>query len=447
MLRRTPDRRSGRACTEPDRASARRGVPTRAGRSHPEQRRQCPAEAVGAATAAVRKAAENHQSSHRASSLPPDLRLAVETWSQGDFELCDPPSPAQGQVCHPSGSAARRLPPISPGRCRRRPGPIRRPTSSSSGRARASEHSRSRVVTGSSRGLSRQAFSRSPLRSPVHVFVTRDIDRSRDPARPRVRARLARRVRGRPRARAVPTQLVFVPMLFLLPLELVPLFVAAGVMLGNVLELVAGRMRRRARARAARRAPGYSVGPVLVLVAAGGPAPGDAGGARARRGARSPVRLRLRERDGSARIALGMSPRLLRPRRWPGVSSSTRPSRRSGFSPRSAAVDQPAAFLLVLPLVGLLAHLRPRTAQPHRPRARAQPRVPRHRAPARRRRRGRRRLHGLAQPRRRRAGSSRVADELGLDARRPARRGVRARCCTTSARSASRTRSSTSPGR
>ena len=36
---------------------------------------------------------------------------------------------------------------------------------------------------------------------------------------------------------AVATQLVFVPMLFLLPLQLVPLCVAAGVMLGNVLSV------------------------------------------------------------------------------------------------------------------------------------------------------------------------------------------------------------------
>src|SRR5918998_6337921 len=35
---------------------------------------------------------------------------------------------------------------------------------------------------------------------------------------------------------AVATELVFVPMLFLLPLELVPACVAAGVLLGNVLE-------------------------------------------------------------------------------------------------------------------------------------------------------------------------------------------------------------------
>ena len=42
---------------------------------------------------------------------------------------------------------------------------------------------------------------------------------------------------------AVATQLVVVPMLFLLPLQLVPLCVAAGVMLGNVVELAEGRIR------------------------------------------------------------------------------------------------------------------------------------------------------------------------------------------------------------
>ena len=67
---------------------------------------------------------------------------------------------------------------------------------------------------------------------------------------------------------AVATQLVFVPMLFLLPLQLVPLCVAAGVMLGNVLELAEGRIRlERVLGRFGEAT--YSLGPVLVLAAAG----------------------------------------------------------------------------------------------------------------------------------------------------------------------------------
>ena len=74
---------------------------------------------------------------------------------------------------------------------------------------------------------------------------------------------------------AVATQLVFVPMLFLLPLQLVPLCVAAGVMLGNVLELAEGRIRlERVLGRFGEAT--YSLGPVLVLAAAGVSAPADA---------------------------------------------------------------------------------------------------------------------------------------------------------------------------
>ncbi len=68
------------------------------------------------------------------------------------------------------------------------------------------------------------------------------------------------------------TELVFVPMLFLLPLELVPLCVAAGIMLGNVLELAEGRIRlERVLGRFGEAS--YSLGPVLVLAAAGVSAP------------------------------------------------------------------------------------------------------------------------------------------------------------------------------
>ena len=104
------------------------------------------------------------------------------------------------------------------------------------------------------------------------------------------------------------TELVFVPMLFLLPLELVPLCVAAGVMLGNVLELLEGRIRlERVLGRFGEAS--YSLGPVLVLVAAGGPAPMDAAplvlvGALAAQFTADFVHATTH-----ARIALGLSPR------------------------------------------------------------------------------------------------------------------------------------------
>ena len=62
---------------------------------------------------------------------------------------------------------------------------------------------------------------------------------------------------------AVATQLAFVPMLFLVPLAFVPLCVAAGVMLGNALELLEGRIRlERVLGRLGESS--YSLGPVLV---------------------------------------------------------------------------------------------------------------------------------------------------------------------------------------
>ena len=84
------------------------------------------------------------------------------------------------------------------------------------------------------------------------------------------------------------TQLVFVPLLFLLPLELVPLCVAAGVMLGNVLELVEGRIRlERVLGRLGEAC--YSLGPCSSSSRRVLPRRGMLR-ARARRGARRPVR-------------------------------------------------------------------------------------------------------------------------------------------------------------
>jgi diguanylate cyclase (GGDEF)-like protein len=67
---------------------------------------------------------------------------------------------------------------------------------------------------------------------------------------------------------AVPTQLVFVPMLFLLPLRLVPLAVCAGFLLGGTLDLALGRMRAD-RALALAGCAWFALPAVIVLHAAG----------------------------------------------------------------------------------------------------------------------------------------------------------------------------------
>ena len=148
------------------------------------------------------------------------------------------------------------------------------------------------------------------------------------------------------------TQLVFVPLLFLLPLELVPLCVAAGVMLGNVLELVEGRIRlERVLGRLGEAC--YSLGPVLVLVAAGGPHPETLRCSCSSRRWRHSSPCDFVIATMHARIALGISPRLFirdLAVAW-GVDATLAPI---GLLAALAAVDQPAAFLLVLPLVGLL---------------------------------------------------------------------------------------------
>jgi HD-GYP domain-containing protein (c-di-GMP phosphodiesterase class II) len=148
------------------------------------------------------------------------------------------------------------------------------------------------------------------------------------------------------------TELVFVPLLFLVPLELVPVCVAAGVMLGNVLELVEGRIRlERVLGRLGEAC--YSLAPVLVLVAAGGPAPGDAAVLVLLAVLAAQFAGDFAIATLHARIALGISPRLFirdLAVAW-GVDATLAPI---GFLAALAAVDNAAAFLLVLPLAGLL---------------------------------------------------------------------------------------------
>jgi HD-GYP domain-containing protein (c-di-GMP phosphodiesterase class II) len=71
---------------------------------------------------------------------------------------------------------------------------------------------------------------------------------------------------------AVPTQLVLVPMLALLPVQYVPLCVLAGLLLGGLPEYVRGRVRAdRSLLRFVN--SWHAVGPALVLIAAGQPQP------------------------------------------------------------------------------------------------------------------------------------------------------------------------------
>ena len=148
------------------------------------------------------------------------------------------------------------------------------------------------------------------------------------------------------------TELVFVPMLFLLPLELVPLCVAAGIMLGNVLELAEGRIRlERVLGRFGEAS--YSLGPVLVLAAAGVSAPSEAAPWILLLALAAQFLFDFVHAATHARIALGISPRVFvrdLSIAW-AVDAALAPI---GYLAALAAADNAAALLLVLPLAALL---------------------------------------------------------------------------------------------
>ncbi|HEY7694236.1 MAG TPA: HD-GYP domain-containing protein [Gaiellaceae bacterium] len=151
----------------------------------------------------------------------------------------------------------------------------------------------------------------------------------------------------------VPAELVLVPMLFLLPVAFVPLAVATGIVLSEAVAIG----RRRDNLQRLLVAPGnawYAVGPVLVLLAAGEPAPNWSDwpvylGAFA-------AQIGFDYGASAARewIAFGLQPRShLHYMGWVwAVDGALAPI---GLLVAFAAVDAPAAVLLILPLVGLLA--------------------------------------------------------------------------------------------
>jgi HD-GYP domain-containing protein (c-di-GMP phosphodiesterase class II) len=153
---------------------------------------------------------------------------------------------------------------------------------------------------------------------------------------------------------AVPTQLVFVPMLFLAPLEAVPLLVVLGFFLSTLPEIVR-REWHVGRAAGLHLVSGWhAVGPVLVLAAFGAPAPST----------QTLLVLTLAlvgqfalDFASSAwrGLALGTSPRSLIQTFGPAwlVDAALTPV---GFALAFASLEEPLAFLLAFPLMGLLAY-------------------------------------------------------------------------------------------
>jgi HD-GYP domain-containing protein (c-di-GMP phosphodiesterase class II) len=150
----------------------------------------------------------------------------------------------------------------------------------------------------------------------------------------------------------VPTQLVFVPMLFLAPLPWVPALVAGGLLLSRLPDYLTGRVHP-GRAVLALGDAWYAVGPVLVLSLAGAGAPewGDWPlylGALA-----AQIASDLGTSTARGWMALGIPPRLQASSLvWLYlVDALLAPI---GLLAALASVHARYAFLLVLPLCGLL---------------------------------------------------------------------------------------------
>jgi hypothetical protein len=166
---------------------------------------------------------------------------------------------------------------------------------------------------------------------------------------------------------AVPTELILVPMLFLLPVGLVPLAVAAGVVLGSLDEYARGSL---SLVRVPMRVviAWHAVGPALVLGLAGEPSPQLSDWPLYLAALLSQFLVDTLWAAGREWLALGVRPSVqlralgVRDRHGPGSSRSCRRvrigvvalRRRPGASPRRPAVG-----------------LRARAAGADRPRARA----------------------------------------------------------------------------
>jgi HD-GYP domain-containing protein (c-di-GMP phosphodiesterase class II) len=154
---------------------------------------------------------------------------------------------------------------------------------------------------------------------------------------------------------AIPTQLVFVPMLFLLPAGAVPVCVAAGLLLGNLPDYVRGREHVE-RALVTVASSWHAFGAALVIALAGEPEPAWSSW--------SVLVLALAAQFGfdyvgsatRAWLAFGIAPGShLRTMAWvDGVDLALTPV---GFVIAIAAFEAPATVLAVIPLLGLLAFL------------------------------------------------------------------------------------------
>lgn len=151
----------------------------------------------------------------------------------------------------------------------------------------------------------------------------------------------------------VPTELILVPMLFLLPVGIVPLCVAAGLILGELPDYARRRVHPE-RIAVLLVSSWHAVGPALVLALAGQPSPKLSDwplylAALAAQFGLDIAGLTLREG-----LAFGLSPRteLRFTAAAFGVDAALAPI---GLAAALATGESAVAFLMVMPLIALLA--------------------------------------------------------------------------------------------
>jgi HD-GYP domain-containing protein (c-di-GMP phosphodiesterase class II) len=152
---------------------------------------------------------------------------------------------------------------------------------------------------------------------------------------------------------AVPTELIFVPMLFVLPIGYVPLAVAAGTVLGSLDECLRGQLRvARVPVRIVN--AWYSLGPVMVLGLAGERAPQLSDWPLYVVALLSQFAVEALCTGGREWLALGARPRVqLRPMLWVyAIDAGLAPI---GLAVAFAAQSSPYGVVLALPLVALLS--------------------------------------------------------------------------------------------
>jgi HD domain len=150
-----------------------------------------------------------------------------------------------------------------------------------------------------------------------------------------------------------PSHLVLVPMLFLLPAPVVPLLVALASVAGELPDYVRGR-RHPERAVLSLSDSFYAVGPALVLALAGVGEPTLADWPLYLAALAAQFACDLLANTPRLWFELGVTPRAqLRDAAWTFAVDA--PLAAAGLLVALAAHDDPYAFVLILPLIGLLA--------------------------------------------------------------------------------------------